>query len=523
MSHKDNKDRNFPKSVAETMGQGSRGTPATVSIVQRRFEIDTEGFKTQMSEMSLWRLVQEIISNSFDEKPVTEISCEIHENKKHQVVVDITDNGTGFRDKKDIYTLFKDSYKRVNKNQRGRYNLGEKQFFARAVSGWVKTGKTLIEFLKDTRRISEIPQIKGAQVHAVFDLEDNESLGNTITSVEKVAVPEMKKLKVNSQYVEPKTLIKKFTARLPTLIAEGANQRMVRRVEDTEVFLYEKDQQEPPIIFELGCVVQEIKQDLKWHVDIQQKIPQTTDRNVISDSFLQKLYAEITENTLDLIDNKNCGANWINEALKRTDAETSREILKKRYGTENVMIESSDSAENERARDAGAYLIPQGTLDSGVVDNLKEQGTLKYASKEHSSSGWEHTESVSPTEQMNFFAKVCQAVAKDVIKQDIKVEFVTTKNTDEVADYQKDANIFALRPAHSLHWNVRACGGKKFFNDFKAKAVGILCHELAHEKYGQNNGYGHFSNEYIAEFGRVAGEIGKKGIQYWIDKVKGSV
>ena len=345
-------------------------------------------------------------------------------------------------------------------------------------------------------------------------------MNETITSVQKVAVPESKKLSLNGKDVKPKTLVKKFNARLQTVIALGAKQKMVKRVEDTEVFLYEKEDSEKPIIYELGCVVQEIKQDIKWHIDIQQKIPQTTDRNVISDTYLQNLYAVITENTIDLIDNENCGANWINEALKKTDAETSEQILEKRYGTKNVMVESSDSAENERARDAGAYLIPQGTLDSSVVNNLKNQGTLKYASKEHSQSGWEHAEQVLQTEQMKFFAKVCKAVAKDVIKQEISVDFVTTKNTDEVADYSKEGSIFALRPAHSLHWNVRACGGKKFFNNFNPKAVGILCHELAHDKYGQNNGYGHFSNEYIKEFGRVAGEIGHKGIQHWIDKVK---
>ncbi len=491
------------------------------TIVERRFEIDTKGFKTQMSEMSLWRLVQEIISNSFDEKPVTEISCDITENKKGQIVVEIQDNGTGFRDEKDIYTLFKDSYKRVNKNQRGRYNLGEKQFFARAVSGWVKTGRSLIEFQEDTRRISEIPEIKGANVHAVFDLEEDETLSDTITSVQMVAVPEGKTLKVNKEFVKPKTLVKKFTARLPTVIALGANQKMVRRVEDTEVFLYEKESSEQlPTIYELGCTVQEIKQDLRWHVDIQQKIPQTTERSVISDSYLQTLYAEITTNTLDLIDKEICGANWINEALKKTDTETSEQILEKRYGTKKVVIESSDSTENERARDAGAYLIPQGTLDSAVVKNLKEQGTIKYASKEYATSGWEHAERVEQTDGMKNFAEICIAVAKDVIKQDISIDFVTTKNTPEIADYSKEGSIMDLRSAHSLHWNVRACGGKKFFDKFTAKAVGILCHELSHDKYGNNNGYGHFSNEYIEEFGRVAGEVGFKGIQHWIDKVQ---
>ncbi len=488
------------------------------TIVERRFEIDTKGFKTQMSEMKLWRLIQEIVSNSFDEKAVSEISCDVTENKKGQVVVEIQDNGTGFRDEKDIYTLFKDSYKRVNKNQRGRYNLGEKQFFARAVSGWVKTGKTLIEFQEDTRRISEIPEFQGAIVHAVFDLEEDETLGNTISSVEKVAVPEKKNLKVNGNYIVPKTLVKKFKARLPTVIALGANQKMVRRVEDTQVFLYEKEESEDPIIYELGCKIQEIDQDLKWHVDIQQKVPQTTERDVISDAYLQNLYAEITENTLDLLDDENVGANWINEALKRTDEDTSREILKKRFGTDNIMIESSDSAENERAIEAGVKLIGQGELDSGVVTNLKNQGTLKYVSGEYSSTGFERVEKVNMTPEMELIGAVCKAVAKDVIKQDIVVDFVKAPS-DRYADYNDQADIMSLRPAHSLYWNVRTCG-KKAFNDFSAFLVGVLCHELSHDKYGQNSGYGHFSNEYIEEFGRVAGEIGLKGIQHWIDKVQ---
>ncbi len=488
------------------------------TIVERRFEIDTKGFKTQMSEMSLWRLVQEIISNSFDEKPVTEISCDITTNKKGQIVVEIQDNGNGFRDEKDIYTLFKDSYKRVNKNQRGRYNLGEKQFFARAVSGWVKTGKTLVEFQEDTRRISEIPEIKGANVHAVFDLEEDETLSDTITSVQLVAVPEGKTLKVNKEFVKPKTLIKKFKARLPTVIAQGANMKMVRRVEDTQVFLYEKEESEDPIIYELGCKIQEIDQDLKWHVDVQQKVPQTTERDVISDAYLQKLYAEITENTLDLLDEENIGANWINEALKRTDEDTSREILKKRFGTDNIMIESSDSAENERAIEAGVKLIGQGELDSGVVTNLKSQGTLKYASSEYSSTGFERVEKVNMTPEMELIRSVCQAVAKDVIKQDIVVDFVKAPS-DRYADYTNEADIMSLRPAHSLYWNVRTCG-KKAFKDFSAFLVGVLCHELSHDKYGQNSGYGHFSNEFIDEFGRVAGEVGLKGIQHWIDKVQ---
>lgn len=479
-------------------------------IVERRFEIDTEGFKTQMSEMSLWRLIQEVISNSFDETPVSEITCKIAENKKGQVVVDVIDNGDGFRNEKDIYTLFGDSYKRVHKNKRGRYNLGDKQFLARAISGWVKTRETLIEVQDDSRRRSKIPFFKGAQVHAVFDLEEDETFESTIIGVQKVAVPEGKKLIVNNTEVKPKTLIKKFKARLPTVIAEGANMKLVRRVEDTQIFLYEKEPDEEPIIYELGCVVQEIEQDIQWHVDVQQKIPQTTERDVISNAYLQKLYTEITENTIDLIKDNNSGANWISDALKRTNVETSKQILQKRYGTDNVMIKSSDHRENERALEAGVHLVKSGELDSEVVANLKSQGTIKYASVEYSSDGWELAIHVEPTPEMENFANICNAIGRDVLGKEITTDFVTTKHTREIANYG----------GSNISWNVRLCGGKKFFNKFGVKAIGTLAHELAHDKLGNNDGDAHFSHEYIHELERIAGEIGVKGIQHWIDKVQ---
>ncbi len=460
--------------------------------------------------MKLWRLIQEIISNSFDEKEVTEIACDIIENEKKQIKVKIYDNGKGFRDKRDIYTLFKDSYKRTNKNQRGRYNLGEKQFFARAVSGWVKTRETMIEFVDDSKKETKIPSMQGTQVSAIFELEKDESLHETITWVKKVAVPEGKRLSINFDTIRPKTLVKKFKTRLPTVIAQGANQKMVRRIEDTQVFLYEKLEDEKPIIFELGCTVQELNQDLKWHVDVRQKIPQTTERDVISDAYLQLLYSKITEKTLDLIDAKSSGGNWINDALKRTSKKTSKEIFKKRFGTDNVMIESSDYRENERAMEAGVHLVKSGELDSDVVSNLKDQGTLKYASKEFSTSGWETAKRVEPTIDMLNFAGVCRAVARDVIDKNIRVNFVTTDHTPEIAMYG----------SNNLLWNVRLCGGKKFFVGFVPKAIGILVHELAHDKLGNNDGHAHFSHDYIHEMERIAGLIGSKGIQYWVLKVQ---
>jgi len=126
-------------------------------LTNGRFEIDDVGFRTQMSEVPLWRLTQEIISNSFDEKSVTEITCIVTKSAGKVLDITIEDNGTGFLNTKDIFTLYRDSYKRVNPEQAGRYNEGEKRFLAVAHRGLVQTKE--IEYCFQAQQTYHVPII----------------------------------------------------------------------------------------------------------------------------------------------------------------------------------------------------------------------------------------------------------------------------------------------------------------------------------------------------------------------------
>jgi len=114
---------------------------------------------------------------------------------------------------------------------------------------------------------------------------------------------------------------------------------------------------------------------------------------------------------------------------------------------------------------------------------------------------------------MKFFAKICKAVARDTIHKDIQVLYVTTKETQELADYG----------GNTLRWNVRNMGGKKVFQENMsvqqwAFNLGILIHELSHDKYGCNNGFAHHSHEYQNELERIAGICFQKGIDYYVQQ-----
>ena len=69
-----------------------------------------------------------------------------------QVTV-IDDDPDGFADLRDAYTLFAESRKKANAEQRSRFNLGEKLVLALAKSAVVETTTGSVEFTENGERI----------------------------------------------------------------------------------------------------------------------------------------------------------------------------------------------------------------------------------------------------------------------------------------------------------------------------------------------------------------------------------
>lgn len=476
---------------------------------EKRFEIDTEGFRIQMSEIKLWRLIQELISNAFDEESVKIIRCTVEKFGSKRIHVAVEDDGDGFLDYRDIFTLFKDSYKRTNPSKRGRFNLGEKQFFAVAEKGSVVTNKWTVKFKDDTRVIEKRKSSKGTVVNAIFLKPDEESVESITTQLKNLVVPKGKDLYINNDVVSNKLMVRAFRTRLPTSIASGKNSRLVTVKRDTEVILYSKHDDEESIIYELGVPIQTLQDSISWHIDIQQKVPQVTSRNVVSDKYLQLLYSEIAKNTLDLITEDNVGSSWVSDALKKSDTATSRQLLEKMYGTDKVMIESvTDYMANEKAMDNGYALIKGRTLDPDVRKNLtKKTELVKYASKEFGTN-FGDAKPVEPNAKMIWYAETVKRIAYDVLKKDIDVEFFSMKESDTIA--QAEERI--------LSYNV-AKTKKSFFNGFTARGLDILIHELGHIEDNSlcSQQYAHYNKNYLNTVTRIAGEIAFYGIGRWIE------
>ena len=87
--------------------------------------------------------------------------------KQKGVFVTAEDDGPGFENTKDIYTLYGDTPKRSKPSVRGRFNSGEKEFLAVATEATVETvGKTVIFESKGTRRQKSSDRTKGTKISA---------------------------------------------------------------------------------------------------------------------------------------------------------------------------------------------------------------------------------------------------------------------------------------------------------------------------------------------------------------------
>ena len=109
-------------------------------------KVDTDGFKYSIGDIPLWRNTVELITNVFDEyrgydQSRTKPSNMLVQTNHYRgfLYLSVEDNGNGFDDIADAYTLFSASKKRNVATVSGRFNVGEKQLLVLADSWMIQT------------------------------------------------------------------------------------------------------------------------------------------------------------------------------------------------------------------------------------------------------------------------------------------------------------------------------------------------------------------------------------------------
>src|SRR5271168_1025787 len=235
------------------------------------FVVDRAGLGKQAEEHGKGRLIGELVQNALDEAGVTQIAVTLA-LVPGRPLADLTvedDSPEGFKDLSHAYTLFAESYKRSNPEQRGQYNLGEKMVLAVCESASISTTKGTVVFDPTEGRIEKPRQKRerGSVFQGRIKMT-REEYPQVCDYLRSLLLPDNPTVTFNGDLLLPRKPLRTFEASLETPVADDQGV-MKLRVRKIVVGIYEPLPGETPSLYEMGLPVVETGD--KWHVSIAQK------------------------------------------------------------------------------------------------------------------------------------------------------------------------------------------------------------------------------------------------------------
>ena len=442
---------------------------------KERFSVSAEGMKQLHEGRTPASLVKELIQNVFDEDS-TICRVKVKHLSRNRVQVSVEDDAAGFRNIDDAYTLMGETAKRADPEKRGRFNLGEKEFMSVAVFGVIHTVGWMVDFPPEGgRAVTRNDRKQGTLVEAMmpWTKADAERL---IERLMMFRPPTECKYTVNDMLVERRDALKVHEATLATLIQGAAGEAMRPTRRKTEMHITEvSDTEGKGWIYELGIPIQPI--DVPYDVDIQQKVPLPPNRDTVSETYLQDIYAEVLNAMHKEMIGDEFAETWVRTAVEddRITEDAAKATVTKRYG-DKVVIWSPDRAANIEAIDNGFEVLHPRTMSVGEREHLRERAGLQSA---HAMFG-------SPAEAAQ------KAEVVDISRDAIKLEFVEW--VKQIGRYAGVGTIpvFVHLPAYS---NITMCSTSQenplmifnaanlpdsFLTGRGSEQIALVVHELGH-------------------------------------------
>lgn len=106
------------------------------------FEVDKQGLAKILERKGKEFALMELIQNAWDEPGVTKVTASLEYRGRNRALLVVEDDAPeGFKDLSHAFTLFAESGKKGNPQQRGRFNLGEKLVLALCDEVTIQTTK----------------------------------------------------------------------------------------------------------------------------------------------------------------------------------------------------------------------------------------------------------------------------------------------------------------------------------------------------------------------------------------------
>jgi hypothetical protein len=427
-------------------------------------EVDKDGLRELQEGKPKSYLVRELVANAWDED-ITFCNINTAYEKGVANISVEDDSPNGFKDLADSYTLFKHTSKRSNPNQRGRFNLGEKQVLSLCHDAKVESTKGTIIFNKDgTRSRSSKHTDKGTKVtvNVKMSRPDYEEI---INSLGHYLSPKNILTKINGQTLEYKQPFKTTSATLQTELEEDGAFRKTQRKTEIEIHRISGDS----YLYEMQIPVMKI--DCQFSIDIQQKIPLNIDRETVSPAFLKTVFAEVLNATYNDITDEDSSENWIRQASgsERISGNAIAEVTRKRFGEKVLIGNPFDPTANDEAISNGYKVIQSKELSQEERQQLKSKAPIESTTAQFGGE-WVHAKEIAPSAEQAKVASYAIRIHKRLNDIELEVRFVECpEDRTHMADYGN----------HTLTFNVSALP-YDYFKDHLT-TTDLILHEIGHE------------------------------------------
>ena len=287
----------------------------------------------------------------------------------------VEDDGAGFSNIEDAYTLMGHTAKRGDPEKRGRFNLGEKEVLSVARYAEIETvGRTIVFPAEGGRKTRKNKRTRGTKITAVMPWR-HDQIEPTLSALRRFRTPSNCALVVNGDPVPQRHEIATARGMLATVNFNDDEGMMEQTYRVTDVHVLERLGAGDGWLYEMGVPVQQI--DIAYDVDVQQKIPMPPNRDTVSSYYLSTLAAHVLNVVADQLEPDAAAEGWVASALAshHVSEPAARTTIERRYGPKVAMWSSNTDA-NLQAAEAGYEVLHPRSMSSGERTNLKDKGGI---------------------------------------------------------------------------------------------------------------------------------------------------
>ncbi len=346
-----------------------------------RFSVSESGMRELNASRQPWDLVKELIQNAWDEAPfATEcrVVIEPHPDDKTTLVT-VEDDGSGFSDIADAYTLMGHTDKRGQPTKRGRFNIGEKDVISVAIEAEVETVGYTVAFPREgSREVVGNSRAKGTVVRILMPWDERQSV-ELVEMLRRFRPTLTYRLFVNDCEVPPRPVTEiRNNVTLQTITQDAPGKPIRPTQRRTEIhFVEPRDVNEDRWLYEMGIPVQTI--ECPWDVDVMQKIPMSQQRDSVSEAYLNRIYAETLNSTHGKLEREEFGTPWVKRAIvnPQITGEAVKATVRGRYGSSKIVFSSLDGDADARARETGYGVVNPNGLSKREIEAFRKHVDAK--------------------------------------------------------------------------------------------------------------------------------------------------